>query len=133
MTVIPAKHTFTIWQGATFREILTLYETMDKTQPRNLANHTAEMIIRKKPNDDSLSNILLTLASSGNLRPSSNGCNISLPTTTEQMGQIILTIDANYTTLDHITWKTAVYDLTIRDANQNVDALLYGAIKVNGV
>jgi hypothetical protein len=35
MTVIPAKHTFTIWQGATFFEVLTLYETMDKTQPRD--------------------------------------------------------------------------------------------------
>lgn len=35
MTVIPAKHTFTIWQGATFFEVLTLYETMDKTTPRD--------------------------------------------------------------------------------------------------
>ena len=35
MTVIPDKHTFTIWQGATFSEVLTLYESLDKTLPRN--------------------------------------------------------------------------------------------------
>jgi hypothetical protein len=40
MTVIPDKHTFTIWQGATFFEVLTLYETNDKTQPRDFYTET---------------------------------------------------------------------------------------------
>lgn len=35
MTVIPDKHTFTIWQGATFFEVLTLYETLDTSTPRD--------------------------------------------------------------------------------------------------
>jgi len=41
MTVIPDKHTFTIWQGATFFEVLTLYETMDKTSPRDFVTSTS--------------------------------------------------------------------------------------------
>lgn len=35
MTIIPDKHTFTIWQGATFFEVLTLYETLDTSTPRD--------------------------------------------------------------------------------------------------
>lgn len=41
MTVLPDKHTFTIWQGATFFEVLTLYETMDKTSPRDFCTETS--------------------------------------------------------------------------------------------
>jgi hypothetical protein len=38
MTLIPDKHTFTIWQSATFFEVLTLYATNDQTQPRDFYN-----------------------------------------------------------------------------------------------
>jgi hypothetical protein len=41
MTVIPDKHTFTIWQGATFFEVLTLYSTNDQTLPRDFYTSTA--------------------------------------------------------------------------------------------
>lgn len=46
MTVIPDKHTFTIWQGATFFEVLTLYETLDKTSPRDFCrqNNSGDII-----------------------------------------------------------------------------------------
>jgi len=40
MTLIPDKHTFTIWQGATFFEVLTLYSTNDQTQPRDFYTST---------------------------------------------------------------------------------------------
>lgn len=41
MTIIPDKHTFTIWQGATFLEILTLYETLDTSTPRDFFTDTS--------------------------------------------------------------------------------------------
>jgi hypothetical protein len=40
MTVLPDKHTFTIWQGATFFEVLTLYESNDTTSPRDFCTLT---------------------------------------------------------------------------------------------
>jgi hypothetical protein len=131
MTIIPDKHTFTIWKGASFYEVLTLFETMDKTQPRDLTNYSAELIIRKKPNDDTPSNIYLTLATLNNPTPSDNGCSIDLPTGSNNLGRIILKIDPDVT--KNISWKSAVYDLTITDSQNRTDALLYGGIKVNGV
>lgn len=134
MTVIPAKHTFTIWQGATFYEALTLYQTMDKTQPRDLTGYTATMIIRDKPNSD---NIYLTLATSGSVT-SSPGCSITLQPG-GVTGLIRLQILAANTELgpaseNKINWKSAVYDLTLTETSTGkTDALLYGGIKVNGV
>jgi hypothetical protein len=129
MTIIPDKHTFTIWQGATFYEVLTLYSTMDRTSPRNLTGYTAEMIIRDKPNGTAL----LTLATLENVNKS-DGCSISLGTTTADQGQIRLQIsDAVTKNLGKSsTWKSGVYDLTITN-NGVTDALLYGGIKVVGV
>jgi hypothetical protein len=131
MTVMPDKHTFAIWRDATFFEVLTLYETMDKTQPRDLTNYKAEMIIKKKPNDNSSNNIYLTLATANNPNPSSNGCSILLPTDLPSRGQIRLTITSDITAA--INWNAAVYDLTITAPDGVKDALLYGGIKVNGV
>jgi hypothetical protein len=130
MTVIPDKHTFTIWHGATFFEVLTLYETNDRTQPRDLTEYSAEMIIRKKPNDDTPSNIYLTLSTDGGT--TDEGCSIVLQRD-GATGQIELKIDADYTKIDQITWKSAVYDLTITSPSGITEALLYGGIKVNGV
>lgn len=129
MTIIPDKHTFTIWQGATFYEVLTLYETMDQTSPRDLTGYTAEMIIRDKPNGAAL----LTLATLENPNRSAD-CTIALGTTTNDQGQIRLQI-ADTVTKDlgkSGSWKTGVYDLTIT-SNGVTDALLYGGIKVVGV
>jgi hypothetical protein len=125
MTVIPDKHTFTIWKGATFNEVLTLYETMDNTQPRNLTNYKAEMIIRKQPNDEVNKYLKLTTGELTN--PSDNGCSIQV----NSSGQIILQITANITS--GLSFKSAVYDLTITSPTGVTDALLYGGIKVNGV
>jgi hypothetical protein len=134
MTVIPDKHTFTIWQGATFNESLTLYQTMDNTQPRNLTNYKAEMVIRDKPRSSNILLVLATANNRGNYTPSSlyNGCNIVLPTGTDNLGSILLQIDAA-TTAQITAWKSAAYDLTITSPDNITDALLYGGIKVNGV
>jgi hypothetical protein len=129
MTVIPEKHTFTIWKGATFFELLTLYETMDRTQPRDLTGYSAEMIIRKAPNDET--NKYLTLATLNNADPATNGCTINLPSGESYQGQIQLKIIPSVTRA--ISWKSAVYDLTITSPDGVTDALLYGGIKVNGV
>ena len=134
MTVIPDKHTFTIWQGATFNESLTLYQTMDNTQPRDLTNYKAEMVIRDKPRSSNILLVLATANNQGNYTPSSlyNGCSITLPTGSTNLGTILLQISAEATAA--ITeWKSAAYDLTITSPDNITDALLYGGIKVNGV
>jgi hypothetical protein len=125
MTVIPDKHTFTIWQGATFFEALTLYETSDRTLPRDLSGYSAEMIIRTKPQGSAL----LTLST--NNATTSPGCSITLGSTSEEQGVIKLLISASATAA--INWKSASYDLTITDSGGITDALLYGGIKVVGV
>lgn len=127
MTVIPSKHTFTIWQGATFYEVLTLYTTSDRTLPRNLSGYTAEMIIRTKPKGSEL----LTLST--NNANTDSGCSIVLQRD-NVLGRIELKITDTATTI--IPWKSAVYDLTITSPaapTAVTDALLYGGIKVNGV
>jgi hypothetical protein len=138
MTVIPDKHTFAIWQGATFYEVLTLFDSMDATQPRDLTGYAAEMIIRDKPNGEALLT-LSTIANGGSMtngiHPSDVGCSITLGSSSsaDTKGKITLKITSSVTSL--LTWKSGVYDLTISEASGtgNTDALLYGGIKVNGV
>jgi hypothetical protein len=61
MTLIPAKHTFTIWSGATFFEVLTLYSTNDQTKPRDFYSSTSITGITVSPNGTS--NAILSVAS----------------------------------------------------------------------
>lgn len=139
MTLIPAKHTFTIWQGSTFYEVLTLYLTSDRTQPRDFYSRdtesptllfSAEMVIRDKPKGDPLLiNGDDAILSTGNER-------IVFPSEEENIGKIYLIIsDDDTATID---WKTGVYDLTITKLATETDphftdTLLYGGIKVLGV
>jgi len=116
MTMIPDKHTFTIWQGASFYETLVIYSDAAGTNIKDLTDYTAEMIVRDKPNGAELLSI---------------GVSIPSPQTD---GKVVLMISAEDTAT--IPWKGAVYDLTIsHDAGGTIvtDALLYGAIKVQGV
>jgi hypothetical protein len=64
MTLLPDKHIFTIWQGATFFEVLTLYETNDQTQPRDFYTSTSVTGITVSPNGTT--NVTLSVAS-GNI------------------------------------------------------------------
>lgn len=110
MTVIPDKHTFTIWQGASFDETLVVYTDVAGTQVKDLTDYTAEMIIRDKPRGTELISVTYDI-------DGENG-KINLSLTPEQTAAI--------------TWKGAVYDLTITKDGVT-DAILYGAIKVQGV
>lgn len=126
MTVIPDKHTFTIWQGTSFTETLAVYSDAAGTTPKNLRGYTAEMIIRNKPNGTPVSN-----PASGSVTTYVDGAN----------GKVTLSLTPQQTAA--ITWKTAVYDLTITKSSNpsgadsasigTTDALLYGGIKVQGV
>lgn len=138
MTLIPAKHTFTIWQASTFFEVLTLYETSDTSLPKNFypngnetPDYSAEMIIRNKPQS-------ATLYWSLNSDPAHNGntdyAGIVFPSGESNLGKIQLIInDADTADFD---WKAGVYDLTITHMESGTsitDTLLYGGIKVLGV
>ena len=112
MTVIPSKHTFTIWRGATFSESLVVYTDMAGTVPKNLSGCTAKMIIRTSPDGEELISVTATVDASNST--------INLTLTPEQTADL--------------AWSGAVYDLTITKTSTGVtDALLYGAVKVQGV
>jgi len=116
MTVIPSKHTFTIWRGATFSESLVVYSDMAGTVPfcNSAHSYTAEMIIRTNPDGEELISVTAT---------------VDVPNST-----INLSLTPAETA--DLAWSGAVYDLTITDTTANPDvtnALLYGAIKVQGV
>ena len=120
MTVIPDKHTFTIWQGASFIETLAIYTDAAGVTPKDLTGYTASMIIRDKPNGT----VLITMTDA-------NG---KIAFTDRANGKLTLQLTPAETDPTAITWKGAVYDLTITKTSTGVtDALLYGAIKVQGV
>lgn len=109
------KHTFTIWRGATFHESV-VYNEADGITPVPLVGATATMPIKNKPNGT----VLLT--------PSTTNGMITIDTTN---GQIDLIIDATVT--QTITWSNGTYTLFLKLATGDVDALLWGAIRVLGV
>lgn len=127
MTVIPDKHTFTIWQGTSFYETLVLYKDAAGTEVKNLLGYTAEMIVREKPNGEQY----IGPDADFEMTYVIDGAN----------GKITLKLDPEDTA--SITWKGAVYDLTITKASNptgaddvalgTTDAILYGAVKVQGV
>jgi hypothetical protein len=138
MTLIPAKHTFTIWQASTFFEVLTLYETSDTSLPKNFypngnqtPDYSAEMVIRDKPRS---STIHWTLHSDSANNGNTDYAGIVFPSGTSNQGKIQLIInDADTADFD---WKAGVYDLTITNLESETsitDTLLYGGIKVLGV
>jgi len=186
MTVIPNKHTFTIWQGASFNETLALYTNTAGTTPKDLTGYTAEMIIRAKPKGaavtsptGSYSTGTASLASTGvvtgvgtaftpgmvggTFTISSVGyvitsyTNATSITVTNSSATVVATtnysivynggvtasvdvanskinLSLTATQTAAITWTGAVYDLTINKTSTGaIDAILYGAIKVQGV
>ena len=138
MTLIPAKHTFTIWQASTFFEVLTLYESSDSSLPKNFypsglttPDYSAEMVIRDKPHS---ANAYWTLSSDPALNDNPDYAGIVFPSGEANMGQIHLII--NDVDTPGFNWKSGAYDLTIthtESGNSITDTLLYGGIKVLGV
>lgn len=105
MTVIPAKHQFTIWKGSTFYERITLYVDAGRTTFRDLTDTTA--VLKVKPRGSAPFTV------SGDVTP--------------QSGLVEFNIPASDT--EEFTWKGASYELNLTK-NQVTDTLLYGNIKV---
>lgn len=114
--ILPEKHNFNIWKGATFRTKLTLYTDAGQTV-RDLSGYSGELVIRDKPEGAAL----LTL--------NTNNGGIILG---DEAGTIELIISAEDTA--DIAWQTAVYDLTITaGSGGDTDALLFGGFTAQGV
>ena len=133
MTLIPAKHNFTIWQGSTFYEVLTLYQSNDTSDPRDLTGYTMTMTIN--PKNTSLTNYSQIILST-NLSQTSVGCSITLANQTLYPGKMNVKILATSTDTTAngglIDWKAAPYSLTMSQSG-SVDTLLRGNIKVVGI
>jgi|GEM_PF-2266037 len=133
MTLIPAQHNFTIWQGSTFYETLTLYQSNDKSDPRNLTGYIITMTINpRSKGTTSYPQIIL----STNLIQTSVGCSITLANQTTNPGKMDIKMLATATDKTDngglIDWKLASYTLTMTN-NNTIDALLRGNIKVTGI
>ena len=114
--ILPEKHNFNIWKGATFRTKLTLYTDAGQTL-RNLTGYSAELVIRDNPQGTAL--LTLNTSNSGIVLGGA-------------AGTIVLKITASDTAT--ITWQAAVYDLTITaGSGGDTDALLFGGFTAQGV
>jgi hypothetical protein len=113
MSLQPARYNFSIWKGATFRKQLTLLQP-DST-PRDLTGYTGNLIIRLKPEGESL--LELTDANGGvSFQPG---------------GIIILRIESTVTEL--LSWNNGIYDLLITGLDNITEVLLYGNFSVKGI
>lgn len=116
MSLEPAKHNFTIWQGATFRYRFTWLTGGVGSEPYDLTNYTGLLEIRSKPQGT----VLLTLTTDDD------------SITMGADGTITLLISAIDTAA--ITWTGGVYDFTITaPANGDTSALLFGGFAVKGI
>ena len=106
MTVIPDKHSFSIWKGSTFYERITLYANSSRTSYRDLSGYTAKITIQPK----SLSPVVVT------------------GVVTTATGLIEFTIPKATTAA--LTWKGANYEMSITSSAGVTDTLLFGTIKV---
>jgi hypothetical protein len=113
MTLIPDTYDFTIWQGASFYETLTVYSDAGTTI-RNLSNCTVTMNVTKQPKGD-----LLIALSTSNGKITLDGPN----------GIIRLALSASDTS--NIQWKRGYYEISIVDNGNNItDIIMYGNITV---
>lgn len=114
MSLEPARINFTFWKGASFQKRLTYYQSDSASTPVDLTGSTAELIIK-----DAAGLPLMTLTSGGG--------GIVLGGTT---GTIDILISAAVT--GAVTWRSAVYSLSLTAATGNKDFLLYGNFAVKG-
>jgi hypothetical protein len=133
MTLIPAEHNFTIWQGATFFEVLTLYQSNDQSDPRNLTGYDITMTVNPRNKGAA---IYPQIVLSTDSQKTSSGCSITLANQTTNPGKMDIKMISTATDKTDngglIDWKSASYTLTMTN-NNTVDALLRGNIKVVGI
>ncbi len=111
MSLVPAKHNFTIYQGATFYK--RIYFKVDGVI-QDVTGYAASLVIKDKPKGT----ILLTIDTSGN-----GGIDLG-----DAEGTIDLTIDAADT--KDLAWTSGVYELFVTDLVPHTDVLLTGGFKV---
>lgn len=111
MSLVPARHNFTIYQGATFyKRIFYQVEGL----PVDLSNSEAWLVLKNEPSGTKLFEI------------TSKGEGITL-------GGITGTIDIRINAVDTstFTWTSAVYEFFVRDIGVNrTDVILRGGFKV---
>lgn len=111
MSLVPAQHSFTIYQGATFFQRI-FFEINNVLQ--DVSEYAAKMEIK----DQAGGAALLTLDNAGNGGITLGG----------SAGTIDLTISAVKTST--LTWSQGIYELFITDKTARTDVLLRGGIKV---
>lgn len=114
MSLVPAKYRLTIRKGSTFRKRLTLLQGEPGSDPQIFTGYTAEMVIK----DRAGGTVLQTLSTVGG--------SITLGATD---GSIELYLSLS--SVNSISWKTGVYNLTITAPAGDTDALLYGGVVVS--
>jgi hypothetical protein len=117
MSLLPGKHNFVIWQGATFKKRINLFTDANAEVPWNLTGYSALLEIRPEPKSTT---VLFTLSTANN--------RIDLGDTN---GTIDLLIDDTDTA--ELPWTAGVYDLTITSSGGITDPLLFGGFAVRGV
>jgi hypothetical protein len=111
MSLVPAKHNFTINEGATFYQRI-FFKVEGAIQ--DLSGYSSSLVLKDEPNGT----VLLTLDTGVNEGITLGGA----------QGTIDLTIDAADT--KNLPWKTAVYKLFVTDPTSRTDVLLSGSFKV---
>lgn len=119
MSILPAKHSFVIWRGGTWRKSLTLYDGDSTASPlRDLTGYTASLRLEAL---DGTSLFTLTTVSSAN----------GVLTLGGVAGTIIILIPASVTAA--FAWQNARYELQLIDAATEVSPILWGGLTVKGV
>src|SRR3954468_14145242 len=114
MSLLPAKHTFTAWRGATFSKTLTYRDGDHSSAPKDLTGYTGSFIIR-----DTSGVTLLTL------NTTNGGVVLG-----GSAGTIFITIDEAVTAT--LPWTSGVHELRLT-GDGDTEALLYGKFVIRGI
>lgn len=111
----PAKHSFTIWAGATFNPTVTAFKDEAGTQLRDLTGYAASFEVK----DVAFGNTLMYLSDEDGI------------TIGGVAGTITVTIGPEVTA--GLGWDSGVYQLLLTNPQLQTDALLWGPIAVRGI
>lgn len=117
MTLLPARHNFTIWRGGTFNERITLLISDSASGPKDLTGYSGQLLIRNLPQGASI--YTMTNANAGIVFG-------------DAFGTIDLIIPASVTSA--LAWTHGSYDLIITAPdNGDADPILWGSFQVKGM